>query len=111
MRLYGAYTQVGWKHRKADATAVIQQSVYLTHESDLPLLHLSKQPDPSMLPAMLLMLQSHPRVFIGSRSSDLGIIEPNQFTLAFEQNDLGIEWSLNYKTMKSQHKISFSFIN
>ena len=43
---------------------------------------------------MLLMLQTHPRVFVGSRSSELGIIDPHQFTLAFEQNDLGIEWSL-----------------
>ena len=88
------HTGTGWKHRKADLNTVAQAGIHLTQDSDVPLLHLAKLHNPSSLSAMLHILQKHPRVFIGSRSSDIGVIEPTQFTLALEHHQLGIEWSL-----------------
>ena len=88
------HTRTGWKHRKADTKVVLQHGVHLTEPSDVPLLHLAQLRNPSSFSAMLLLLHKHPRVFIGSRATDIGVIKPSLFTLAFEQNQLGIEWSI-----------------
>ena len=73
------HTGTGWKHRKADIKTVLHHGSLLQQDTDVPLLHLAQLREPSSLPAMLDMLQKHPRVFIGSRSSDIGVIQPSQF--------------------------------
>ena len=83
------HTGTGWKHRKADLKIVMQHGNLLKQDSDVPLLRLAQLQDASSTSAMLHLLQKHPRVFIGSRSSDIGVIKPSQFTLALEQNQLG----------------------
>lgn len=88
------HTGTGWKHRKADSKTVLRHGSLLKQDNDVALLHLAQLRDSSSLAPMLQLLQKHPRVFIGSRSSDIGVIEPSQFTLVLEQNQLGIEWSI-----------------
>ena len=89
------HTGTGWKHRKADIKTIMQHGNRLNQDSDVPLIRLVQIQDVAVTSAMLHLLQKHPRVFIGSRSSDIGVIKPSQFTLALEQNQLGIEWGIH----------------
>jgi len=87
-------TSNGWKHRKADVESILKSVSHQSEPSDLHLLQLSKSNCPSLVTTMLHILQKHPRVFVGSRSADIGILQESQFSLSFTQNSTGIEWSI-----------------
>ena len=84
----------GWKHRKADIESILKSGLHMPERSDSHLLHLSTSNNPSLFSTMLHLLQKHPRVFVGSRSADIGILKESHFNLSFTQNSTGIEWSI-----------------
>ena len=99
-----------WKQRKAELEYIVKHGTWYMEPEDhiiSQLLyidgqkHTSKTIQQNIHHQIILLLENHPRVFIGGNSSVLAKIEQQYLSICFSKTNLGIEWQL----MQNQHEI------
>ena len=88
------HTTSGWKHRKADIAALIQNGSHFEHNTDQQLANIIHSKKTALLPIAFELLKTHPRVFIGTKTHTTGILQPLELHIHFTKNSIGIEWAL-----------------
>ncbi len=87
------HSKTGWRQKKAAVQALAHIHQY-EHLSDEMLNTLSTQNSPTLVPTMLTLLTTHPRVFLGGRSNSTTLVIEEQLSIHFRNTPIGIEWDL-----------------
>lgn len=93
-------TKSGWKHRKANIDDIIQHGGYFEHRHDDLIANLVQGFNPKLLSNIMLLLQDHPRFFVGTKSNNIGNIESIEPSLHLQQMPVGVEWKIMIKDVE-----------